>query len=238
MFEVKERLQANLTKAIEASLANGSRLLTESYDLEFREPPATRYYLFMIAQEEFAKAFILYLVREGVAPFSAPVRRAMNDHSSKQLIGMIMDYMIMYWETLDELKAEIRADVELGDLLPNDVGSALEILCYEKIGRWAGRNWIWADDPNYDAGAKDVAAGKKDQKKQDALYIRIGRDGRPCSSPAAITKTDAAQELERAVRYRNFVSSATSGGDQSDRFLKVMQALQTLFHAQHQSSPQ
>ena len=40
---------------------NGRRLLDETELLEFEKLPATRYYLSMIAQEEAAKAFLLYL---------------------------------------------------------------------------------------------------------------------------------------------------------------------------------
>jgi AbiV family abortive infection protein len=215
--------------SIEASIANGARLLEESYDLEFRKPPSSRYYLILIAQEEFAKAFILYLVREGVAPFNVPVQRAINDHASKQLVGMVLDYMIMHWEELEELQAAINADVELGDRLPNDIGSALELLIYEKIGRWGGNHWSWVEDPKYDVKAMKIAEGKKDQKKQDALYIRIGRDGRPCSSPSAISEDETQIELERADRYCHFMKNTMENSNQSHRFLKVLGAFRTLF---------
>ena len=77
-----------LTGTIAACAANGGRLLEESYDLEFRTPPATRLYLVMIAQEEFAKAFMMLLVRENIMPFTGAVRRALYDHTCKQLVGM------------------------------------------------------------------------------------------------------------------------------------------------------
>lgn len=218
----------SLNASIEASLENGSRLLGESYFLESLDPPASQYYLIMIAQEEFAKAFILYLVREEIAPFSEPIRRAINDHRSKQLVGMILDYMIMHWDDFEELKEAVRTDAELGDGLPNDVGSAIKILCYEKIGRWAGRNYIESEKPDYDSLAKKIFAGKKDQKKQDALYVRIGRDGRPCSSPASVTNAETQDELERACRYCRFVIDVMEGSVQSERLARVIETLNLL----------
>lgn len=96
----------------------------------------------MIAQEEFAKAFILFLVKERIVLFNAPIRRAINDHTCKQLVGMIMDYIIMHWDDLEELRAAIRIDYDLGDRLPNDIGSAMELLRYEKIGRWESKKLV------------------------------------------------------------------------------------------------
>lgn len=218
-----------LLKTATMCFENGVRLLEETYDLEFRKIIATCYYMAKISQEEFAKAFMLLLIRDDVVPFSLPVLRAMNDHSSKQLIGMIMDYMIMHWEELDELKAMIEADSELGDRFPNDVGSALEILRYEKIGRWESAAWCWDEDPKYDRMAQAVADGKRDREKQDALYVRIGRDGRAASLPEHISLSKTKAELERADRYKTLIQSALDGGSQSYRYNKVIAALRLLF---------
>lgn len=220
-----------VTEAIKACIENGERLLNESYDLEFREPASSRYYLVMIAQEEFAKVFILCLVKEKIAPLSAAVLRAMNDHACKQLVGMIMDYMIMHWDELDELKAQIERDFELGERFPDDIGSAIEILFYEKIVRWERNNWIWADDPVYDKSALKVAKGQKDRRKQDALYVRIGRDGSVSSTPSVITEEETARELEKADRYYRFVQSIVNGEDRSRRVEKTLAAFKLLFDA-------
>jgi hypothetical protein len=123
-----------LLAAIGACVKNGQRLLDESYDMEFREPPSSRYFLVMIAQEELAKAFILFIIREGVTALTPAVLRAINDHACKQLVGVILDYMIMHWEEVAEMQAAVRRDHDLGDRLPHEVGSAMELLRYEKIG--------------------------------------------------------------------------------------------------------
>ncbi|WP_029624114.1 AbiV family abortive infection protein [Sphingomonas sp. PAMC 26617] len=146
-----EKMRAKIDEAINACIENAQRLHEKTYDLELRSLLATRYYLLVIAQKEAAKAFLLYLIREQIVSLTAAVRRALNDHACKHLVGMIIDYMIMHWE-LDELKAIIALDASLGADFPNDVGSAIEILRYEKIGRWTANNWSWAEDPQYDKG--------------------------------------------------------------------------------------
>lgn len=234
MIEQRTPKIGDLAKAISASLDNGFRLLEETDDLEFRTPSATRYFMAMIAQEEFAKAFLLYLIKERIAPFNTGVRRALNDHRCKQLTGMIMDYMIMHWEDIDDLKAAIELDVEHGDRLPNDVGSALEILCYEKIETWTGRTWVWAEDPGYNAVAQKVADGAKDRRKQDALYVRTGGMGQVASTPATITDSETEAELSRAGRYGHFVRSLEDvdnpeGRFEKSRFDRILTALSALF---------
>lgn len=219
-----------LLKTINACIENGARLLKEYYDLEFRNPPSSRFYLVMIAQEEFAKAFILFLIRENIVNLSPSVLRAINDHVCKQLVGMIMDYMILHWEDEDELRAEINKDFDAGNRMPNDVGSAMEILRYEKIGRWEANNWVWDEEPKYDTSAKRIAKGKKDSRKQDALYVRVGSDGQICSTPNKITEEETKLEFERACRFKRFVDTVLEGKTEpSHRYGKAMDALRVLF---------
>jgi hypothetical protein len=219
----------NLEASAAASFDNGFRLLEEKYALEFSDQYSTRFYNAMIAQEEFAKAFMLLLIRDDVIPFTPHVLRAMNDHVCKQLVGMIMDYVIMHWDETDAYVAMIQKDFELGDRFPNNVGCALEILRYDKIGRWESKWWSWGEDPNYDKSALDVADGKRDRRKQDALYVRIGKDGRVLSIPASTRKDETTEEEERAGRYGDLVRSALQGDGGNHRYEKTVAALKCLF---------
>ncbi len=218
-----------LLKAIQACIENAERLLEETYDLEFRKPPSSRFFLIMIAQEELAKAFILFLIREDILLFSPPVLRAINDHACKQLVCLIMDYMIMYWDDIEELKVAISNDYDLGDQLPNDVGSAMELLRYEKIGRWGTNNLVSVEYPKYETSALRIADGRKDRRKQDALYVRIGRDGGVCNTPHSINDDETCDELERVKRYRDFIGSCLDGKASSYRYDKAMAVLKILF---------
>jgi AbiV len=219
----------SLSATIRTCIENGERILEETFDLEFRNPPSTRFFLITIAQEEFAKAFILHLIKEAIVPFTSPVLRAINDHACKHLVGMIMDYMIMHWDDIEELRASIKEDHDLGDQLPDDVGSAMELLRFEKIGRWTANNWFWVDDPKYDKAALRIAEGTRDRHKQDALYIRVGRDGRVASTPQVITKNETHEELERAKRYKYLVKTLQADGDRPYRHEKAITALKILF---------
>jgi hypothetical protein len=219
-----------LLKSIVACTDNADRLLEETYDLEFRTPSATRMYIAQIAQEECAKGFILYLVREGVMPYTQAVRRAIKDHAAKQLVGVLMDYIIMHWDEIEELDRAIHLEVGLGSRLPNDVGSAVELLCYEKIGRWSGNNYIWVEDPAYDRLVEKISEGHKDRRKQDALYVRVGKTGQVASTPSVISDEETTRELELARRYWRFVVDLAEGNGKGDssRFEKVVNALRTL----------
>lgn len=219
-----------LDQAIHAALDNCDRLIEESYDLEFREPADTRLFILMIAQEEAAKAFLLYLVREGILPMSREVHRAMNDHRCKHLVGILLDYLVSKWETLEELDEQIRQDFALGDLLRQDVGSALEILAYEKVEAWRSGAPIWVEDPNYHRRALKVANGAVDRYKQDALYARVGKTGALASAPGKVAGKEATAALDVARGYWRFVKGAAFGSDvASYRLEKVVRALKIVF---------
>jgi AbiV family abortive infection protein len=224
-----------LLRTIQACVRNGERLLDDGHCLEFQKSPASRYFLVMIAQEEFAKAFILYIVLERVTDLTAPVLRAINDHACKQLVGVILDYIIFHWEEVAEMEAAVRTDSDLGACVPHVVGSAMDLLRHEKIRRWEDKRWDWAEDPGYDRSAQRIADGKKDRHKQDALYVRVGRDGRVNSTPDIITEDETREEFARAGRYQRFMESLLCGDGQQlyhydkDRYNKAMAVLKQLF---------
>ena len=217
-----------LTETILACAANGTRLLDESYDLEFREPPSLQLYVLLIAQEEFAKAFILLLVRDGIIPFSRPLLRAMNDHACKNLVGLIMDYIIMRWNSSEELMEMIRADSDLGDQLPLPIESAILLLRFEKVGRWESQRWEWQEAPSFDPEAKLIAEGKADRRKQDALYVRIGADGRVLSAPS-ITPEDIIFQKERLSGFKYLVESLLHGTEDSYPYGKAISFIRSIF---------
>lgn len=104
MTQSRVTFESDLLKSIKACIANCDRLLEETYDIEFRRPSSTRMFLCMIAQKEAAKAFILFLVKEDIMPFTVAVRRAIKDHSAKQLVGVLMVYMIKHCDEVADLE--------------------------------------------------------------------------------------------------------------------------------------
>ena len=201
-----------LAASIRACIMNGERILDDATMLEFQEPPCTRLMLSMIAQEEFSKAFLLFLVLEDVIPWSVQLLRAMNDHACKQLVGVVIEYVDPEWETTEQLEKIAAEDLELGDRLPFGVASAIDILRHEKIRRWESNDWQWAEHPNYEPSVLRIAKGKRDRFKQDALYVRLGRHGGVANMPTKVTRASADEECAKANQYRWFVNSVVRAG--------------------------
>lgn len=156
----------------------------------------------------------------------------LNDHACKQLVGVVIEYIDMEWETIEELRSMIAADIEIGDLLPPRVATALNILRHEKIGRWESDNWVWAEAPTYEPSVLQIADGRRDRIKQDALYVRVGRDGSIVSVPTEVTHERANEEYTKADRYKWFVKSVIADKERdSRRYKKVRETMRVLFHS-------
>lgn len=205
--------KAHLTASIEACISNGDRLFMDGMTLEFEKPAATKLFLAMIAQEEFAKAFLLFMVHEDVIPWSKSLLRLMNDHICKQLVGIIIEHLdtLRNWKTLEELDWPIRNELEPSYKLPRKVADAINILRHDKIGRWNGDNHEDSSSPDYEPSTLRIAKGKKDRIKQDALYVRIGSNAQVSCLPTGINPTLPDQEFERARAYKYLVNSLVSG---------------------------
>ena len=65
----------DIAVSIEACLANDDRLMDDALQLEFQEEGSSRLAISMLAQEEYAKAFMLYMVREELVPWDADLLR-------------------------------------------------------------------------------------------------------------------------------------------------------------------
>jgi len=204
--------QPALTAALDACRRNGDRLLDDGYQVEFQKPPATKLMLAMIAQEEFAKAFLLFLVRENIVPWTPELLRAMNDHACKQLVAVIIDYADPQWVELDEIKKLISDEYDRDGKLPFNVSTAINILRHEKIGRWESNRWVWVEEPTYDKAVLGIASGKRDKIKQDALYVRLGRTASVVSTPESVTSESADREFEKAKQYSWFIRSIIERG--------------------------
>lgn len=154
----------------------------------------------MIAQEEFAKAFLLHLVGVEVIPWNSNILRAAKDHKCKQLLCIVMDYLNLDTESFIK-----RFKGPNPFKFPPKVLDAINILCYEKIGRWESDKWQWADDPQWDTEAMKVAEGKLDIIKQDSLYVKIGKNGSGICTPEHVTEKRANEEYDRARRFEFFL---------------------------------
>jgi AbiV family abortive infection protein len=222
--------------AAEMCLANGVRLLADADFVSDSERPAgTSFALAMIAQEEFAKAFFLFLAARGGITWNSLICRATRDHTCKQLLGLVLNHLSPDWDEEEKRSDEFLANIkehkrlcaafdstsdwternrilekikEIGakfDSLPQAITDAIFILRHEKIGRWESSTWVWEEEPTYDPLAKSLFDGKLDREKQDALYVRLGRDGRAAKTPIQIKYEDAKAAMKLADRMRSFV---------------------------------
>ena len=208
---------------------NSRRLLDSAELLEFEKVLATRYYLSMIAQEETAKAFLLYLVGVNALPWTPFLLRATRDHRCKQLVGIILDYIS---PDTDEFIRRLEAwqPGEKQPSIPPMVADAMNLLRHEKFRRWESKNWWWAEDPQYDKAALGVAEGKRDIEKQRALYVELCQNGEVAATPEQVTEEQANEEYERAHRFDTSVRNLVERGPNSAwDYERVESCFRTLF---------
>ena len=215
-------------EAIEASIENGRRLLEDSEILRDSERFPTAKALAILAQEEFAKAYIIRLVHEGDIPWCDVILRATKDHHCKQLMGIVMEYLFTPWDVESQLERERRPKVKFPDpLLPSKVADALNIFCHEKIMGWKSSPLGWAEDPKYDVEAKKVWNGKFEKSKQDAMYVSIGKDGEVINTPL-VDSDDANKHIE----YAKVLEEVSTGQDWCFAFTEreyIKSALKNIF---------
>ena len=224
-------MKRRLVESARACLQNGRRLLDDAELLEFQEPPTTAHFLSLIAQEEFAKGFLLALVVRGVIPWDPRLLRAARDHSCKQLLCVVMAYLS---PDTDEFVKRCDAVILRHDIagIPREVVDAINILRHEKLGRWVHHSWVWAADPEYDPQALAVSEGKQDSLKQDALYVRLGRDGGVATIPQGATCAGIREERERGERMAGLVDGVLDGGDHPGLdYGNVEELFRALFHS-------
>ena len=217
-----------LIKSMNVCVKNGQRLMQNAEMLSYDDSTPTGYAIYILAQEEFAKAFLLYLVAQKVVHWETEVRRALKDHSCKQLLGVVLDFLSPNTEQwLERLSL---ANIGKAVVLPGEVADAINLFRHEKIRRWQSSTWVWQDDPEYNRTVKRIAEGALDEEKQDALYVRIGRDGRVASHPTRVTKNDLEEAQDKADRFNAFVSRIGQGDAVHDKeFEHVMAILKCLF---------
>lgn len=192
----------NFVESSNACLRNAERLLSDIEFLEIDSHPLACA-LAIIAQEEIAKAFLLYLIYCEVIPWNKFVKRSLRDHSCKQLWGIVLNELEPTVEKfLEKAKKGTLANL---DIFIADVADVLNIYRHEKIRKWEDSRWVWDEPPKYRKYAKKVADGHVDKIKQSALYVQIGEDGRVCSMPSSITQQLMEDAVDAAKRFHHLV---------------------------------
>jgi AbiV family abortive infection protein len=195
----------NLNKAIPKVLDNANRLVDDAqYLLEYGRPPSA-FALCILAQEEYAKAFLLYLISTGALQWSQDIRRLLRDHICKQLIASIIDFLqpedLISWHE-NRSKEKYR--------LPDRIVDAINIIRHEKARKAPRLSWVGDNGPPCDREARKIADGDIDKEKQDAIYIKIGKNGDVVSTPERITEAMAKELFEKTKRL-GFLSVSPEG---------------------------
>jgi AbiV family abortive infection protein len=213
-----------LKKSIAMCIANGKALLDDADNLFAYDRFSTALALGVLAQEEFAKAFLLQLVADDALPWLPEVRRSINRHECKHLLAIIMDWLPAWdWEKDDWYERheerrrqykQIAANYEEGRItarefldradehenairFPENVAAAINIYRHEKIEKL--RNGDPLRDDSWAKGeARKAADGRLDARKQSALYVDVDRNGAVSDHPGRVTKADAEKEITRA----------------------------------------
>jgi AbiV family abortive infection protein len=221
----------SLERAIAASNRNVVRLLEDAECLLESGRFPSAYAMAVLVQEEAAKVYLLDLIRHGDVPWNEGVKKAIRDHTCKQLLAEVLDYMDVELEAIMERLAQRIPDPPDYRELPHRIKSALNIFRHEKVGAFIeGSPPFWVEDPNYDKEMLRIAEGKLDALKQDALYVRLGRNGELATEPQhAITAEMAHSAFEKAKRLRWAVSGIDEGRPGLLNYEEIREVFRFLF---------
>jgi AbiV family abortive infection protein len=219
----------HLDRSIDATTDNGKKLLDDAKLLFDWDRFGTALALAVLAQEEFAKAFLLRLVADGALPWIPEVQRSMARHQCKHLLAIVMEWLGRF--DVEEMTAHSKRNTQrheqkmawlerrisrykegsFGDdpndpepvepdvAFPEDVATALNIYRHEEIERMKS-GYAWRD-PEWSKGkARDIADGAMDRVKQTAIYVDISKTGEVGRHPGLITRDQAVQAIEAATR--------------------------------------
>lgn len=219
-----------LRTSIDITVSNGKQLLSDAKFLFDFDRYPTAFSLAVLAQEEFAKAFLLQLVEDDALPWIPEVQRTMTRHQCKHLLAIVMEWLPAFdWETHFEknkvreerhrqkmewfqrrLDRSKRGDHSLHpeDLepldpevpFPRDVADALNIFRHEEVERFRQFGGPWKDPEWAQGNARRVADGFLDRKKQSAFYVDISKTGQVGLHPGLITRDETFTEMQRAER--------------------------------------
>lgn len=202
--------QSNWNVAIKECVANGERLFEDADLLQGFDRHGTALALVILAEEEFSKAFLLYLVQDKALPWTPEVRRSLRNHECKHLLTVLMEYLAPGIDDLQSrLMDQLKDDPE--QRLPREVVSAINLYRYDKIGKWESPYSDVLEPDDYDSSTKRISDGHVDRAKQSAIYVNLGRDGTVLTTPLAVRPEEMEREKERCDRLRDLAREIQSG---------------------------
>jgi len=235
---------------------NGKNLLDDAKLLFGMDRFSTAFALAVLAQEEFAKGFLLQLVIDDALPWTPEIRRSMTRHKCKHLAAIIMewipsfdfDQLLEQRKTSQERHLQKMAWLERfldryrqGNLapdpgdpepsneegaLPVDVATAINIYRYEEVERLRSGH-AFQDAELAFGKARKVADGLVDRKKQSALYVDVTKTGKIGFHPGLITSQEAVDAISAAERMVEGPATYT------DQYRQLKETLKLVFSNIH-----
>jgi len=240
------------SQTISACVENGRKLLEDAKSLFESGRFSTALALAVLAQEEFAKAFLLQLVVDDALPWLPEIQRSMARHQAKHLLAIVMEWLPPFdfgllaeqrkrnTERHEKKMAWLQRSIEryrTGNLQPDpndpepieeefrfppDVATALNIYRFEELERFRS-GYPWRDAECSTGKARKIADGALDRKKQSALYVNVTRTEEVGLHPGLITGEEAAEAIARAECLSDpFISY-------SDEYEKLKEILPLVF---------
>jgi AbiV family abortive infection protein len=240
------------SRSISACTKNGENLLDDAKVLFDFDRFSTALALAVLAQEEFAKSFLLQLVVDDALPWLPEVRQSMAKHQCKHLLAIVMEWlppfdfdrhmeqqkrnterheqrMAWYQRSIERYKqgnllpdADDPEPVEPDFVFPSDVATALNIYRHEEIERLRSGS-PWKDADWATGKARKIADGSLDRKKQSAFYVDVTKTGEIGLHPGLITREEASEAIELAERFSEGLITL------SDEYQKLKEILPVIF---------
>lgn len=194
-------------EAIGACIENGKRLVRDAETLRDYESYSTALAMAILAEEEFAKAFLLFLIQEQALPSTAEVWRALRDHYCKHLLRVWMEYLDA---DVDDFIGRVRMQYN-EDELPRAVAGAVNLFRHERVRKWERPDSGELDGDLYDKSLKRLPH-RIDRIKQNAIYVDVSPAGEVLSTPLSITEGQVNIELERCSKFQYLSRQFEEGG--------------------------
>jgi AbiV family abortive infection protein len=163
--------------------------------------------LTILAEEEFAKAFLLYLLQDKAIPSTPEVWRALRDHHCKHLLTVFMEYL---HSDAEQFSVRVKAQYDPKRRLPREVASAVNLFRHERIRRWESPHSKVLERGDYDNETKRLP-NNIDRAKQNAIYVDISPEGKTVTTPVSVTAEQVKLEMEKCSRLRELGMEVEAG---------------------------
>lgn len=189
---VDDERHMRLIKGAQAAYENACSLIADAKVLLAAERFSRAGALAILAEEEYAKSFVLCVCARD-RRWDSVIFQSLTDHGAKQAISQAM---LAYWEWL---QINLRRVAALNRFAPLPIQSAL----FPSQAEW--------DSMVESARALNIKKRQRDKLKQRFLYVSIGREGNVVHRPATLSKQAASECIDVASTFKVVTECALTG---------------------------